>query len=184
MSMRLTNAYIYIYLFATTSFFFGLWAFIVGFKASLRQLQEFHYLPKIIAFQLCLVFLRLQTLIVNSILVPSGAIPCLPPISPSVFANVLLNSLLLGQLVVLCVLARHFYKMPIPDMVSLEVLLNDDKIDSEMVSSNDDQGSSSTLPTRDDNGIAPNGKSANAADIDRHDEEPLLDENVVTTQPA
>lgn len=87
MDMRPNNAYIYIYLVTTTSFFFGLWAFIVGFKASLRQLQEFHYTPKIVAFQLTLVFLRLQAIIVNSILVPSGAIPCLPPISPKVFAN-------------------------------------------------------------------------------------------------
>lgn len=119
MDMRPNNAYIYIYLVTTTSFFFGLWAFIVGFKASLRQLQEFHYTPKIVAFQLTLVFLRLQAIIVNSILVPSGAIPCLPPISPKVFANTLLNSLLLGQLVILSVLARHYYKMPTPEIVTL-----------------------------------------------------------------
>ncbi|XP_042221393.1 organic solute transporter subunit alpha-like isoform X2 [Homarus americanus] len=119
MDMRPNNAYIYIYLLSTFSFGFGLWAFIVGFKASLRQLQDFHYTPKIITFQLCLVFLRLQAIIVNSILVPSGAIPCLPPISPRVFANTLLNSLLLGQLVVLSVLARHYYKLPTPMIVHL-----------------------------------------------------------------
>ncbi|XP_045583677.1 organic solute transporter subunit alpha [Procambarus clarkii] len=119
MDMRPSSASLYIYLVSTISFFFGLWAFIVGFKASRVQLQEFHYTPKIVAFQLCLVFLRLQAIIVNSILVPSGAIPCLPPISPRVFANTLLNSLLLGQLVVLSVLARHFYKMPIPEVVTL-----------------------------------------------------------------
>ena len=87
MSVKPDNAYIYIYIVATLSFSFGLWGFIVGFKASLRQLQEFHYTPKIVTFQLCLVFLRLQSLIVNSILVPTGAIPCLPPLSPRVFAN-------------------------------------------------------------------------------------------------
>ncbi|XP_071549540.1 organic solute transporter subunit alpha-like [Panulirus ornatus] len=119
MDMSPNNAYIYIYIISTTSFFFGLWAFIVGFKASLRQLQEFHYKAKIVTFQLCLVFLRLQAIIINSILVPSGAIPCLPPISPRVFANTLLNALLLGQLVVLSVVARHFYKIPTPEVVSL-----------------------------------------------------------------
>nr|XP_053652875.1 organic solute transporter subunit alpha-like isoform X2 [Cherax quadricarinatus] len=97
LDMRPSNAYIYIYIISTLSFAFGLWAFIVGFKASLQQLQEFHYTPKIVTFQLCLVFLRLQAIIVNSILVPSGAIPCLPPISPRVFANTLLNSLLMGS---------------------------------------------------------------------------------------
>ncbi|XP_050711891.1 organic solute transporter subunit alpha-like [Eriocheir sinensis] len=107
-----TDAYIYIFVASSVSFLFGLWAFIVGFKASLPQLQEFHYTPKIITFQLCLVFLRLQALIVNSILVPSGAIPCLPPLSPRVFANVILNSLLLGQLLVLVIVARHYYKLP------------------------------------------------------------------------
>ncbi|KAK7077750.1 hypothetical protein SK128_026072 [Halocaridina rubra] len=120
MDMRPTNAYIYIYLVSTTSFGFGLWAFIVGFKASLRQLKDFYYLPKIVTFQLCLVFLRLQAIIVNSILVPTGAIPCLPPISPKVFANTLLNSLLLGQLVILSVIARNYYKLPIPEVVSME----------------------------------------------------------------
>lgn len=119
MSMRPDNAYIYLYIVSISSFIFGLWAFIVGFKASLRQLQEFHYTPKIVTFQLCLVFLRLQGLIVNSILVPTGAIPCLPPFSPRVFANVILNSLLLGQLLILVIVARHYYKLPTPLMVTL-----------------------------------------------------------------
>ncbi|XP_063877542.1 LOW QUALITY PROTEIN: organic solute transporter subunit alpha-like [Scylla paramamosain] len=119
MSMKPDNAYIYLYIISTVSFTFGLWGFIVGFKASLRQLQEFHYTPKIVTFQLCLVFLRLQALIVNSILVPTGAIPCLPPLSPRVFANVILNSLLLGQLLILVIVARHYYKLPTPLVVTL-----------------------------------------------------------------
>lgn len=102
LDMRPANAYIYLNVIALTSFCFGLWAFIVGFKASLKQLQEFHYTPKIVAFQLCLVFLRLQALIVNGILVPAKAIPCLPPISPRVFANS--ESLVEGLVVVRVVL--------------------------------------------------------------------------------
>ncbi|KAK3863923.1 hypothetical protein Pcinc_030339 [Petrolisthes cinctipes] len=119
MDMTPYNAYLYVNVVSVISFFFGLWGFIVGFKASLQQLQEFFYTPKILSFQLCLVFLRLQALIVNAILVPTGAIPCLPPISPRVFANMILNALLLGQLVVLMVVARYYYKLPTPEMVSL-----------------------------------------------------------------
>ena len=87
MNLKPTNSYVYLYLISTTSFCFGLWAFIVGFKASLPNLKDFHYTPKIISFQLSLVFLKLQGLIFNMILLPSGAFPCLPPISPTVYAN-------------------------------------------------------------------------------------------------
>ncbi|XP_068232978.1 organic solute transporter subunit alpha-like [Palaemon carinicauda] len=170
MKVSATNGYIYIYLIATTSFAFGLWAFIVGFKSSLKHLQEFYYVPKIVAFQLCLVFLRLQTIIVNSILVPAGAIPCLPPISPKVFANTLLNSLLLGQLVILSVLARHYYKRPIPDVVTL---------DSDAGSTeNDDSGE--LIPFG--KNVHYNGTIPITSPQDKDDVAPLLNQ-VITTSP-
>ncbi|CAL4082181.1 unnamed protein product, partial [Meganyctiphanes norvegica] len=120
MSLSPYNGYLYIYLISNFSFGSALWAFIVAFRTSLSQLQDFYFTPKIITFQLCLVFLRLQALIVNSILVPAGAIPCLPPISPKVFANTLLNSLLLGQLVILIVVARVYYKLPTPEILTFD----------------------------------------------------------------
>uniref|UniRef100_A0A6A7G946 Organic solute transporter subunit alpha-like n=3 Tax=Hirondellea gigas TaxID=1518452 RepID=A0A6A7G946_9CRUS len=108
----LTKGYVYIFAITTVSFMFGLWAFIVGFKASIPQLRKYHYGKKILTFQLCLIFLRFQSLIFGLILLPSGAIPCVPPISPSVYANTILCCLLIGQLVILSVLARHFYTLP------------------------------------------------------------------------
>jgi len=83
----LKNSFIYIFAITTLSFLFALWAFIVGFKASIPELTQFHYKMKAITFQLSLVFLRFQSLVFNFILLPTGAIPCLPPISPAVFAN-------------------------------------------------------------------------------------------------
>lgn len=56
----LTNAYVYILLLTTVSFLFALWAFIVMFKASIPELGLYHYGKKVIAFQLCLIFLRFQ----------------------------------------------------------------------------------------------------------------------------
>lgn len=81
------KAHVYMFTITTTSFLFALWAFIVIFRASIPQLRRFHYGGKILTFQLCVVFLKFQSLIFGLILLPAGAIPCVPPISPNVYAN-------------------------------------------------------------------------------------------------
>jgi len=106
------NAYVYIFAFTTVSFLVGLWAFIVIFKSSVPQLGNFHYGKKIVAFQLTILFSRMQNMIFGTLLVPLGAIPCSPPISPGVYANIIQSALLLGQMLLLSVLARHFYLLP------------------------------------------------------------------------
>lgn len=113
-----TDAYAYIFAITTISFMFGLWAFIVLFKASIPELRKFHYGRKILTFQFVVICLRLQAFIFGMILIPSGAIPCVPPLSPAVYANTILCCLLMGQLVILSVLARHFYTMPMAKVPS------------------------------------------------------------------
>ncbi|KAF2364127.1 Organic solute transporter subunit alpha/Transmembrane protein 184 [Trinorchestia longiramus] len=126
------KGHVYMFTITTTSFLLALWAFVITFKSSIPELRHHHYGKKIIVFQLCLVFLRLQALIFMAILLPSGAIPCAPPISPSVYANTILCCLLLGQLVVLSVLARHVYMLPtLPEPGDNDPALLDDKISSQ-----------------------------------------------------
>ncbi|XP_064105882.1 organic solute transporter subunit alpha-like isoform X1 [Macrobrachium nipponense] len=177
LDMRPNNGYIYIYPVATTSFGFALWAFIVGFKSSLRHLREFYYVPKIVAFQLCLFFLRLQAIIVNSILVPSGAFPCLPPISPKVFANTFLNALLMGQLVFLSALARHYYKKPIPDVVTLPF-----DTDSKENYKNGDFKAPRELTPVGEKGLFKGSVRVSTPSQDKDDGAPLLDK-VITRPP-
>ncbi|XP_018024103.1 organic solute transporter subunit alpha [Hyalella azteca] len=112
------KGHVYVFTITTTSFLLALWAFIVMFKASIPELRRYHYGRKILVFQLCLVFLRFQALIFGVILLPAGAIPCVPPISPKVYANTILCCLLMGQLVILSVLARFIYLQPMPDIDS------------------------------------------------------------------
>ncbi|KAL7647500.1 UNVERIFIED_CONTAM: hypothetical protein RMT77_001100 [Armadillidium vulgare] len=96
---------------ATISFLFALWAFIISFKSSCMKLRKFKYCGKVATFQLCLVCFRFQSVIFYLILMPAGAFPCLPPMSPNVIGKLLLCSLVLGQLVILMILAHHFYKL-------------------------------------------------------------------------
>ncbi|XP_015179056.1 PREDICTED: organic solute transporter subunit alpha-like [Polistes dominula] len=63
---------------------------------------------KTLVTQLALVFSKLQAIIIK-LLVYTGIFPCSPPLPPRVFANVTQSGLLIIEMLLLCIAARHLY---------------------------------------------------------------------------
>lgn len=63
---------------------------------------------KTLVSQLAMVFSKLQSIIIK-LLVNTGIFPCTPPLSPKIFANVTQSSLMLIEMLLLCIAARYLY---------------------------------------------------------------------------
>ncbi|XP_049944031.1 organic solute transporter alpha-like protein [Schistocerca serialis cubense] len=90
-----------------------------GISMTLRLLAELlsghRAQAKFLALQFVLLLAKLQGLSARAA-VWTGLLPCRPPITPAVYSNLVYNSLMLGEMVILSIWARSLYKKPLPDM--------------------------------------------------------------------
>ncbi|KAL0121398.1 hypothetical protein PUN28_006722 [Cardiocondyla obscurior] len=89
---------------------------------------------KTLVLQLVMLFTKLQTGIIRSL--PSvGVYPCNPPLTPTVYANVTCNALLLIEMMMLCYAARHIYYIDLEKNQETDVTSRTGQVD--VTNSND-----------------------------------------------
>ncbi|KAK9503089.1 hypothetical protein O3M35_011735 [Rhynocoris fuscipes] len=97
-----------------SSILIGIWGIVMTVKVTIPALNEYHVHSKFLALQLVLLFAKFQSYIAKLIAM-AGALSCKPPITPSVFTNLIYNSVILWEMVILCSVARYLYKKPLPE---------------------------------------------------------------------
>ncbi|XP_054262661.1 organic solute transporter alpha-like protein [Macrosteles quadrilineatus] len=105
--------YMYLQPLVVMSILCGVWGIIMTMKMLTEVLQGYHIQGKFIVLQLVLILAKLQGVWAR-LFVWFGWLPCKPPITPTVYANLLYNSLMLWEMVLLCLCARYLYKRPLP----------------------------------------------------------------------
>ncbi|XP_077299958.1 organic solute transporter alpha-like protein [Arctopsyche grandis] len=106
--------YMYAQPFVVVSIILGVWGMAMSIKM-LREVLGSHSLQsKFLTLQLVLLFSKLQGLAAR-ISVWAGALPCNPPITPSVYGNIIYNIAMLIEMILLGCWARYLYKQPLPE---------------------------------------------------------------------
>ncbi|XP_044254197.1 organic solute transporter alpha-like protein [Tribolium madens] len=110
--------YMYLQPVIIISILFGVW----GMAMTINLLKGFlgdEYLmpPKFIVLQLVLVLAKMQGAATRG-LVWIDILPCRPPITPTVYANLIHNTLMLAEMVLLQFAARKLYKRILPDFTN------------------------------------------------------------------
>lgn len=95
------------------SILFGVWGMTMTIKMLNEVLKDHLLQAKFVVLQLVLVLAKLQGLTAR-VVVWCGLIACKPPITPAVYANLIYNSAMLGEMVILVILARLCYKRELP----------------------------------------------------------------------
>ncbi|KAG8307947.1 hypothetical protein J6590_006925 [Homalodisca vitripennis] len=106
--------YMYLQPLVIISILCGVWGIIMTMKMLTEVLQGYHVQGKFIVLQLVLILAKLQGVWAR-LFVWFGWLPCKPPITPTVYANLAYNSLMLWEMVLLCLCARHLYKRSLPE---------------------------------------------------------------------
>ncbi|XP_022183380.1 organic solute transporter alpha-like protein [Myzus persicae] len=106
--------YMYMQPFIVISIICGMWGISMTMRVLGEILKDHGIQGKFVVLQLVLVLAKLQGLAFRGI-VWAGWLPCKPPISPTVYANLIYNSTMLWEMLVLAALARKLYKKPLPD---------------------------------------------------------------------
>ncbi|XP_046664578.1 organic solute transporter alpha-like protein [Homalodisca vitripennis] len=106
--------YMYLQPLVIISILCGVWGIIMTMKMLTEVLQGYHVQGKFIVLQLVLILAKLQGVWAR-LFVWFGWLPCRPPITPTVYANLAYNSLMLWEMVLLCLCARHLYKRSLPE---------------------------------------------------------------------
>ncbi|XP_073971402.1 organic solute transporter alpha-like protein [Rhodnius prolixus] len=96
------------------SILLGIWGIVMTVKVTLPVLQEYHIQGKFIALQLVLLFAKFQGFIAKFVAM-GDIFPCKPPITPLVYSNLIYNSAILWEMVILCTFARFLYKKALPE---------------------------------------------------------------------
>jgi len=97
-----------------TSIITGIWGMVMTLKMTEEVLKEYHLKGKFFVLQFVLIFAKFQA-IAAKMVVWSNAIECRQPITPTVFSNLIYNSVILWEMVMLSVIARHLYRRPVPE---------------------------------------------------------------------
>ncbi|XP_050523349.1 uncharacterized protein LOC126895477 isoform X2 [Daktulosphaira vitifoliae] len=105
--------YMYLQPFIVMSIFCGMWGISMTLRVLGEMLKDHNVQGKFIVLQLVLVLAKLQGLAFRS-MVWAGWLPCKPPITPTVYANLIYNSTMLWEMMLLAWLARKLYKKPLP----------------------------------------------------------------------
>ncbi|EFN86223.1 organic solute transporter alpha-like protein 3 [Harpegnathos saltator] len=100
---------VYLQPFVVVSILLGLYSISITTKSLHAVAPEAKLHLKTLVSQLVLLCSKLQASIVVKGLPASGLFPCNPPLTPEVYANVTLNSLMLIEMLLLCCAARHLY---------------------------------------------------------------------------
>ncbi|XP_060531683.1 organic solute transporter subunit alpha isoform X2 [Cylas formicarius] len=112
-SLYLVN-YMYLQPIVILSILVGVWGMAMAINILKNTLnEEFKLFGKFIVLQLVLVFSKLQGFITRC-LVWQDVLPCDPPIIPQVYANLIHNTLMMAEMVILAFLARKLYKRELP----------------------------------------------------------------------
>ncbi|KAL3267481.1 hypothetical protein HHI36_011604 [Cryptolaemus montrouzieri] len=106
--------YMYLQPIIILSILLGIWGMLmtINFLKSVLE-DEFLLSQKFLVLQTVLIFAKLQGLITR-ILVWTNVLPCKPPITPAVYGNLIHNTLMLGEMVLLGFIARNLYKRELP----------------------------------------------------------------------
>nr|XP_023022731.1 organic solute transporter alpha-like protein [Leptinotarsa decemlineata] len=108
--------YLYLQPIVFLSIVLGIWSMSMLIRLLKANLdQEYLLFGKFLVLQLVLVFAKLQGLIFR-VLVSNGIFPCRSPITPQVYANLIHNTLMLSEMILLGALARRLYKRQLPDI--------------------------------------------------------------------
>ncbi|XP_014467323.1 PREDICTED: uncharacterized protein LOC106740620 [Dinoponera quadriceps] len=106
----IANEYsVYLQPFMVTSILFGIYSLTIITKSLHAVAPEAKLHLKTLVSQLVLLFSRLQAGIIIKGLPSTGLFPCNPPITPEVYANVTLNTIMLIEMLFLCLAARYLY---------------------------------------------------------------------------
>ncbi|GLH09903.1 Organic solute transporter alpha-like protein, partial [Gryllus bimaculatus] len=100
--------YMYVQPVVVVSILTGVWALSMAMRALAQPLEGRRSKAKFLALQAVLLLAKAQGLAARS-LVWAHALPCRPPLSPAVYANLVYNSSMLAEMVVLSLAARHLY---------------------------------------------------------------------------
>ncbi|KAJ8909853.1 hypothetical protein NQ315_013339 [Exocentrus adspersus] len=109
--------YMYIQPVVITSILFGVWSMAMTINLLKTSCEKYFLIGKFFVLQMVLILAKLQGLATRA-LVWFQVLPCRPPITPQVYANLLHNSLMLLEMILLSVLARYLYRRSIPDIVT------------------------------------------------------------------
>ncbi|KAF4522598.1 hypothetical protein B566_EDAN003578 [Ephemera danica] len=107
------------------SIFTGLWGMGMMLRMLAPRVLEGYHLPqKMFVLQFVLILSKLQGLAVR-IVGWAGALPCRPPLPPAVFGNLIYNTLIMTEMVILQFIAWRLYKRPLPKSPSAHQDLTD-----------------------------------------------------------
>nr|CAD7457143.1 unnamed protein product [Timema tahoe] len=119
--------YMYLQPVVVLSILFGIWGISMTIKMLAEVLKDHHMQGKFLVLQFVLLLAKMQGLVFR-ILVWASLLPCRPPITPTVYANckfmvcleVIYNSLMLAEMVILGIVARLLYRKELPDLDFIE----------------------------------------------------------------
>ncbi|XP_075233861.1 organic solute transporter alpha-like protein isoform X2 [Lycorma delicatula] len=106
--------YIYMQPVVVISILCCIWGMIMTMKMLTEVLKEHQMQGKFIVLQLVLLLAKLQGVIAKAV-VNMNMMPCKPPITPTLYANLLYNSGMIWEMVLLSLIARVIYKKTVPD---------------------------------------------------------------------
>ncbi|XP_018331653.1 organic solute transporter alpha-like protein [Agrilus planipennis] len=107
--------YMYVQPVVVVSILFGIWGMTMTITLLKDVLKDHSLQAKFLVLQMVLLFAKLQGL-ATRIIVWAGLLPCKPPITSAVYGNLIHNTLMLLEMVLLSVIARRLYKRPLPDL--------------------------------------------------------------------
>ncbi|KAF6205018.1 hypothetical protein GE061_019185 [Apolygus lucorum] len=105
--------YTYVQPVVVTSILTGIWGMVMTTRMLIPVLKDHLLQGKFLVLQMVLLFAKFQGFIAKGVAL-SGVFPCRHPITPTVYTNLIYNSVLLWEMVLLCSLARFLYKKPLP----------------------------------------------------------------------
>lgn len=97
-----------------SSILLGIWGMVMTVKLSQEGLKEYLVQGKFIVLQLVLLLGKFQGLAARTVAMGS-LFPCKPPLTPTVYTNLIYNSVILWEMVLLASFARILYKKPVPE---------------------------------------------------------------------
>ncbi|XP_019872823.1 organic solute transporter subunit alpha [Aethina tumida] len=110
--------YLYIQPLIGISILIGIWGISMMINILKSILVDEFIIGKFIVLQMVLLLAKMQGFFTRA-LVWMDLLPCKPPITPAVYGNLLHNTLMLGEMVLLGAVARFLYKRRLPETVDV-----------------------------------------------------------------
>lgn len=102
-----------------TSILLGIWGMVMLVRVSQEGLKEYFVQGKFIVLQLVLLLTKFQGLAART-LAMGNLFPCRSNITPTVYTNLIYNSALLWEMVLLAGFARLLYQKPVPESYQMD----------------------------------------------------------------